>query len=96
MDEASESSNKEETYELADGSFFTVGGERFLCPVLFQFSFVGMEARGIHDTTFRSLLKCDADIRKDLFSSIVLFGGRRPSSFRTAASSPSAASAFLP
>lgn len=54
----------------------TVGNERFRCPeVLFNPSMVGMEANGIHDTTFNSIMKCDVDIRKDLYSNIVLSGG---------------------
>jgi actin len=36
---------------------------------------VGMEDNGIHDTTFNSIMKCDEDIRKDLFNNIVLAGG---------------------
>merc|ERR1719265_1096439 len=74
--EASESSDKEKTYELPDGNIITVGSERFRCPeVLFQPSFVGKEASGIHDTTFQSIMKCDVDIRKDLYANIVLSGG---------------------
>jgi actin-related protein len=54
----------------------TIGNERFRCPeVLFSPSMVGMEANGIHDTTFNSIMKCDVDIRKDLYSNIVLSGG---------------------
>merc|ERR1712125_236226 len=54
----------------------TVGSERFRCPeVLFQPSFVGKEASGIHDTTFQSIMKCDVDIRKDLYANVVLSGG---------------------
>jgi hypothetical protein len=54
----------------------TIGNERFRCPeVLFNPSMVGMEANGIHDTTFNSIMKCDVDIRKDLYSNIVLSGG---------------------
>ena len=45
------------------------------CQVLFQPSFVGKEASGIHDTTFQSIMKCDVDIRKDLYSNVVLSGG---------------------
>merc|ERR1712228_210176 len=52
MKAASESSDKEKTYELPDGNIITVGSERFRCPeVLFQPSFVGKEASGIHGTT---------------------------------------------
>jgi len=76
MKESAESSDKEKTYELPDGNIITVGSERFRCPeVLFQPSFIGKEASGIHDTTFQSIMKCDVDIRKDLYSNVVLSGG---------------------
>jgi len=76
MKSAAESSDKEKTYELPDGNIITVGSERFRCPeVLFQPSFVGKEASGIHDTTFQSIMKCDVDIRKDLYANVVLSGG---------------------
>ena len=72
----SESAEKEKTYELPDGNIITVGAERFRCPeVLFQPSMVGKEAQGIHATTFQSIMKCDVDIRKDLYSNVVLSGG---------------------
>jgi actin-related protein len=72
----SESAEKEKTYELPDGNIITVGSERFRCPeVLFNPSLVGKEAHGIHDTTFQSIMKCDVDIRKDLYSNVVLSGG---------------------
>jgi len=76
MKAASESSDKERTYELPDGSILVLGTERFRCPeVLFQPSFLGREAGGIHDATFRSIMRCDLDVRRDLFSNIVLSGG---------------------
>jgi len=76
MKAAAESSEKEKTYELPDGNVITVGNERFRCPeVLFQPSFIGKEASGIHDTTFQSIMKCDVDIRKDLYANVVLSGG---------------------
>merc|ERR1712242_555915 len=76
MKAATESSDKEKTYELPDGNIITVGSERFRCPeVLFQPSFIGKEASGIHDTTFQSIMKCDVDIRKDLYATVVLSGG---------------------
>jgi len=76
MKAASESSDKEKTYELPDGNIITVGNERFRCPeVLSQPSFIGKEASGIHDTTFQSIMKCDVDIRKDLYANVVLSGG---------------------
>merc|ERR1711988_2078770 len=42
---------------------------------LFQPSFLGMEAAGLHETTYNSIMKCDVDIRKDLYGNIVLSGG---------------------
>jgi len=76
MKKATESSDQEKTYELPDGNIITVGSERFRCPeVLFQPSFIGKEASGIHDTSFQSIMKCDVDIRKDLYANVVLSGG---------------------
>jgi actin, other eukaryote len=76
MKKASESTALEKSYELPDGNIITVGNERFRCPeVLFQPSFIGMEAAGIHETTFNSIGKCDIDIRKDLYGNVVMSGG---------------------
>ena len=57
----------------------TIGSERFRCPeVLFTPSMVGMEAAGIDETAFNSIMKCDVDIRKDLYGNVVLSGGASP------------------
>jgi actin-related protein len=66
----------EKSYELPDGNTIIVGSERFRCPeVLFQPRLAGNKAAGIHDAAFQSIMHCDADMREDLFASVVLSGG---------------------
>ena len=71
-----ESSAMDKTYELPDGNTVTVGNQRFRCPeALFQPMKLGKEFAGVHELTFQSIMKCDVDVRKDLYGNIVLSGG---------------------
>ncbi|KAI6683368.1 hypothetical protein NL676_029281 [Syzygium grande] len=75
-------------YELPDGQTIEIGADRFKIPdVLFNPSLAqtipGMESfsefapsvRGLSQMVIESINKCDVDIRRELFSSILLAGG---------------------
>jgi len=76
MEGAEENSELEKQYELPDGNIITIGNERFRAPeVLFKPEMIGKEEKGIDQLTFNSIMKCDVDIRKDLYANTVCSGG---------------------
>ncbi|KAA8519293.1 hypothetical protein F0562_013549 [Nyssa sinensis] len=76
LETAKSSSTVEKSYELLDRQVITIGAERFRClEVIFQPSLIGMEDVGMHETTYNSIMKCNVDIRKDLYGNIMLSGG---------------------
>eukprot|EP01126_Amoeba_proteus_P057655 TRINITY_DN734_c0_g1_i5.p1 TRINITY_DN734_c0_g1~~TRINITY_DN734_c0_g1_i5.p1 ORF type:complete len:303 (-),score=61.92 TRINITY_DN734_c0_g1_i5:173-1081(-) len=66
----------EKEFELTDGQVILVGNERFRAPeALFNPSVLGRESVGIHEAIYNSIMRCDIDLRRDLYSNIVLSGG---------------------
>ena len=54
----------------------TIRDQRFRCPeLLFKPSLIGKEFDPLHELTYKSIMKCDTDVRKDLYQNIVLSGG---------------------
>ena len=76
MAKSKTSPDMEKQYELPDGSNLTIGNERFRAPeALFQPSLLGLDIDGADETTYKSIMKCDLDIRRDLYGNVVLSGG---------------------
>ena len=64
------------SYELPDGQVITLGSELFCAPeALFQPSLLGSESCGLHQMMYNSIMRCDEDLRSDMFRNVVLSGG---------------------
>lgn len=76
LKDCSTGTSKDATYEMPDGQIITIGSERFRCPeALFKPHLLGKEFAGIGEQCYQSIMKSDVDVRKDLYSNIVLSGG---------------------
>jgi actin len=76
LQKAATTTDLNHSYTLPDGNEIVIANERFRCPeLLFKPSFNGFEFDGIDQTLFDSIMKCDIDVRKDLYANIVLSGG---------------------
>lgn len=65
-----------EGYTLPDGNTIRMGSERFRAPeILFNPHLIGSESEGVHQLVLDSINRVDLDLRKSLFSNIVLSGG---------------------
>ena len=63
-------------FQLPDGVEVSYGTEAFRCPeALFTPSIAGSQSDGIQQLIHTSLEKCDIDVRKELYSTIMLSGG---------------------
>lgn len=66
----------EKSYTLPDGVVCKISTQRFQTPeFIFQPSLGGKELSGVHKLTYDTIMNCDLDVRKDLYSNIILSGG---------------------
>lgn len=66
----------EKSFRLPDGQTVKVGSERFLCAeALFEPTHLGIDQFGIQQVIYDSVMKCATELRKELFSNILLSGG---------------------
>ena len=77
--EAGEEGNLEERIKLPDGEEIILELEKLKCPeALFRPNFLNksdMNMRGLHDECCASIQQIDVEIRRELYSNIVLSGG---------------------
>eukprot|EP01063_Lacrimia_lanifica_P010038 TRINITY_DN16820_c0_g1_i1.p1 TRINITY_DN16820_c0_g1~~TRINITY_DN16820_c0_g1_i1.p1 ORF type:complete len:385 (+),score=74.59 TRINITY_DN16820_c0_g1_i1:55-1155(+) len=68
----------ERNYDLPDGRVLTLGDERVRCPeeALFKRRECGdAEHSGLHEDIYKCIMKCEIDVRRDLYNNTVLAGG---------------------
>jgi len=71
-----ESESDKKAFVLPDGSSIDIGTTKHRAPeILFQPDLIGEECQGIQQVLNNSIAKCDMDLRRSLYSNIVLAGG---------------------
>ena len=74
--EEKDNASRTEEFRLPDGNVIQLGPERFRAPeILFNPELIGQEYAGVHQVVVDSINRADLDLRKSLFSNIVLSGG---------------------
>lgn len=63
-------------FRLPDGTTLSVGAERYRAPeILFHPAVIGLEYPGVHELIATSISRADLDLRKTLYTHLVLAGG---------------------
>ncbi|MEE6483789.1 hypothetical protein FKM82_013655 [Ascaphus truei] len=63
-------------YTLPDGKVIQIGNQLFRAPeILFYPATIDIESPGIHKMIFKSVMKCDSEIRRKLYGNMILTGG---------------------
>ncbi|KAJ2805229.1 centractin- actin- protein of the dynactin complex [Coemansia furcata] len=71
-----DSKSGNDVFMLPDGQIINLGHERFRAPeILFQPDIIGLEYPGIHQMVADSISRTDIDLRRQMYSNIVLSGG---------------------
>lgn len=69
-------SEMQQKHTFADGYEILLDQERFRCTEpIFQPSLIGIQSTGLDDLVFKSIMKCDMDVRRDLYHNVVMAGG---------------------
>ena len=67
---------RDKYYELPDGQVITIGNELFRAlETFFQPWLLGKSMSGISSLLYDSIMKCDVDLREDMYGNIILSGG---------------------
>ncbi|MEM9685434.1 MAG: actin, cytoplasmic 2 [Bacteroidota bacterium] len=63
------------SYKLNNGQTISIGKERFKAPeALFQTQMMNMNSAGLGEYLYNVVMKCDVDLRKELYANIILSG----------------------